>query len=73
MIRSDHSASAGHVLDDDRGVAGNVFRHILTDEPRPRVVRIAGKIPSHDSDSFTLKKERLSMNGDGTKEKQNHY
>jgi len=56
MIRSDHSASAGHVLDDDRGVAGSVFRHILADEPRPRVVHIAGGIPSHDSDRFTLKK-----------------
>src|SRR5882672_6178479 len=72
MVCRDHGAGTCHVLDDKSWIAGNVFRHVLADQPRPGVVNITGRKAGYNSYCFSLVIRRLGMNRDGAKEKQNY-
>jgi hypothetical protein len=73
MVCRDHGPRAGHILDDESRIAGNILCHMLADQARPSVVHVAVWKAGHDPDGFPLKKRRLSLNGNGTKEKQNYH
>ena len=42
VVGQDNAAGAGHVFDDDTGIAGNMFVNMPADQPRVGVVAAAG-------------------------------
>src|SRR5918995_1850552 len=69
IISSDHRAGSGHVLNDKIRIAGNVFRHMLGDEPRPHVVDVAGGISGDDPNRLSFKERRLGLYNRNTQKK----
>ena len=56
MIGGDQAAGAGHVLDDDARVAGNVFTHMTRDRARVGVETPARGKADDDFDRLAFKK-----------------
>src|SRR5688572_1571549 len=67
IICGDHRAGSRHVLDNKTRIAGNVFRHVLGDEPRPQIVHVAGGITGHDSNRLSLEVGCLSLYSENLK------
>jgi len=61
VIRRNHAAGAGHVLDDHDRVAGNMFAHMPADGARIGVVAAAGGEADDQPNGFSLVKVGLSV------------
>ncbi len=59
VIGGDHAAGAGHVLHQDRRVAGNMFAHAARIGASEDIVGIAGQIADDDAHGFALVEIRL--------------
>ena len=59
VVRGDHRACPRHILHDEDWITGNIFAHVLRDQPWPKVVHIAGGIAGDDTNCFALKVWRL--------------
>ena len=47
-------ASAGHVLDNNRGVAGELLPNVAGNQSTPVVVTAAGRLSNHQGHGFSL-------------------
>src|SRR5918996_2899287 len=54
MIRCNHASGAGHVLNHDSRITGNVLSQVTGDYPRIEIVTAARREPDDESDRFTL-------------------
>src|SRR5687768_15413093 len=70
IVGGDHRAGSRHALDNKTRIAGNVFRHVLGDEPRPQIVHVAGGIAGHDANGFALEVRRLGVNDSNLKKEE---
>src|SRR5215470_4003906 len=73
LVCCDHGARTGHVLDNEGWIAGDIFRHVLADEPRPGVVNVAGGKAGYDPYGFSLVVRRLRINTNGSEENQHYH
>jgi hypothetical protein len=67
MIHRDDMTRAGHVLDDETGIARNMPAHVIDDQAGPKVVKISRRRADDDADGFALIKRRLGVGADGQK------
>jgi alkylated DNA nucleotide flippase Atl1 len=61
MVGGKQTAGTGHILDQNRRLAGNVFRHMPRQHPRQRIITAAGGIPDNDTNRFALKEIVLPL------------
>ena len=61
LIGGDHRRGAGHVLDNDVRISGNVFRHELGKHARIKIVSVARFGADDDRDGFALVEGRLRL------------
>ena len=61
MIGRDHTRCAGHVLDDDVGIARNVFAHVRGQHAGIEIVGVPGREPDDNPDGLAFIKRRLSV------------
>src|SRR6266511_6098016 len=59
IICRNHAASAGHVVNNDSRITGNVLAHLAGDHPRIQIVAATWSEPYDKADRFTLIKGRL--------------
>src|SRR5215510_3646695 len=70
IVRGDHRACAGHVLDDDFWISWKMFSQVSRVGAGPQIMGIAGEITDGDSDRFALKEWCLRCSVHSS---QNHY
>src|SRR5215510_15655908 len=70
IVRGDHRACTGHVLDDDFWISREMFSQVPRIGTGPQIMGIAGEITDGNHDRFALKEWRLRC---GTPRDQNHY
>jgi hypothetical protein len=61
MIHRDDMSGAGHVLHDECWITGNIFSHVVDDEPRPEIVKVARRRADDDANGFALVKRSLGI------------
>jgi hypothetical protein len=61
IVRRDHRARARHVLHDAIRIAGNVFAHVLGDQPWPEIVDVTRGITGDDANGLALVVRRLGF------------
>jgi hypothetical protein len=59
MVDADEAAGAGHVVDDEYRIAGNVLAHVAAHDSRINVVAAAGCERHDDAHGLALIKRRL--------------
>src|SRR5262245_22278737 len=59
IVRGDHRACTGHVLDDDFWISRKMFSQVSRVGTGPQIMGIAGEITDGDPDRFALKEWRL--------------
>src|SRR6266545_7245007 len=59
IICRNHASGAGHVVNNDSRITGNVLSHLAGDDPRIQIVAAAWCKPHDKADRFTLIKGRL--------------
>jgi hypothetical protein len=65
VVSRDHRAGTGHILDDDVGIAGNIFAEIAGDHARPCVVNATSAVAGDDSNGLVLIERRLRPGPEG--------
>ncbi len=61
MIDRDDMSGSGHVLHNETGIAGNIFAHVIDDESRPEIVKVARGRADNDPNGLTLVEGSLSV------------
>jgi hypothetical protein len=70
---ADHRRGARHVLDNDIRIAGNEFRHELSEHARVQVVGVTGFGADDNCNRFSLIKWGLSLGVAGRGTGHQHY
>ena len=60
VVHRDHRPGARHVLHDDLGIAGNVFRHIAGEHAGPAIIKAARR-QTHDNADALAFVERFAL------------
>ena len=59
IVRGDHRARTGHVLDDDFWISGDMFPQVSCVGTGPQIMGVASEIADGDPDRFALKEWSL--------------